>query len=626
VLFCATVALFGSIGFAQEDDLCLACHDDTVTADPQLESVHGEMGLTCVDCHVDLAGLEDFPHAEELQPADCGGCHFDVQEEYVESLHGYALLRGNERAPTCASCHGDHDIASVSDPSSPIHESRQHEICAACHGVAGVLTDQLVKFPQTLSGYAKSVHGPNGDPTVGGAAKCTDCHGVHGLRGPADPDSKINRANLAETCGTCHGEAQDDYEQSIHGRALKAGVLDSPTCTDCHGEHMILSPDDPDSMTSAGHLATESCGNCHDDPVLTAKYGLSDDTVGSYVDSYHGWAVRRNYKSAATCVSCHTAHLVLPETHEDSTIHHDNLVETCQQCHPGANEKFAHSYTHATVSITENPINRWIRSIYLTMIVVVIGGMAIHNGVIVAFYANIRRRRQKTLRTVKRLDRLQLAQHSLMGLSFIVLGITGFALRFPEAWWVRWLSGLGMGEGLRAYTHRIAGVVMLAVAIAHVLYIMFVRRGRYEFKAMLPGTRDFREALDNMLYHLGRRDEHAQFGRYDYTQKAEYWALAWGTFLMVVTGAVLWFPQLAVKFLPAWVVTASQTVHYYEAWLAVLAIIVWHLFFVLFHPDEYPMNWTWLTGKMTERALKRHHPRWYQEVFGKDDEDKPGSG
>jgi len=168
--------------------------------------------------------------------------------------------------------------------------------------------------------------------------------------------------------------------------------------------------------------------------------------------------------------------------------------------------------------------------------------------------------------------------------------------------------------------------VMFAVAIAHMLYVSLVPRGRYEFRAMLPRTRDFREALDNMLYHLGRREEHAQFGRYDYTQKAEYWALVWGTFLMAVTGVVLWFPGLAVKFLPIWVVTASQTVHYYEAWLAVLAIIVWHLFFVLFHPEEYPMNWTWLTGKMTERALKRHHPRWYREVFGKDDEDNTPSG
>jgi cytochrome b subunit of formate dehydrogenase len=152
-------------------------------------------------------------------------------------------------------------------------------------------------------------------------------------------------------------------------------------------------------------------------------------------------------------------------------------------------------------------------------------------------------------------------------------------------------------------------------AVAHVFYIVLARRGRREFKAMLPSRLDFREAVENLLYHTWRRDKPAEFGRYDYTQKAEYWALAWGTVLMIVTGAVLWFPGLAVRFVPAWVITASQTVHYYEAWLATLAILVWHLFFVLFHPDEYPMNWTWLSGKMTKRAVEKHHPRWYKEEF-----------
>ncbi len=77
-----------------------------------------------------------------------------------------------------------------------------------------------------------------------------------------------------------------------------------------------------------------------------------------------------------------------------------------------------------------------------------------------------------------------------------------------------------------------------------------------------------------------------------------------------------------MKFFPAWAVTASQTVHYYEAWLAVLSIIFWHLFFVLFHPAEYPMNWTWLTGKMTARRVEKHHPRWSREESGK--AEKPG--
>ena len=136
----------------------------------------------------------------------------------------------------------------------------------------------------------------------------------------------------------------------------------------------------------------------------------------------------------------------------------------------------------------------------------------------------------------------------------------------------------------------------------HIYYLTLTRRGRGELVAIAPSMLDVRQAIQNLAYYTWRRKEHVDFRRYDYTQKAEYWALVWGTILMAVTGIILWFPGLMTRFLPIWAVTASQTVHYYEAWLAVLAIVVWHLFFVLFHPDEYPMNWTWLTGKMTERA------------------------
>jgi cytochrome b subunit of formate dehydrogenase len=80
-----------------------------------------------------------------------------------------------------------------------------------------------------------------------------------------------------------------------------------------------------------------------------------------------------------------------------------------------------------------------------------------------------------------------------------------------------------------------------------------------------------------------------------------------------------------VKIFPALVITVSQTIHYYEAWLATLAILVWHFFFVFFHPDEYPMNWSWLTGKMSRDAAKKHHARWYEEELAAESEEESGT-
>ena len=532
---------------AQTDDDCLMCHAEAELFEDYGGTLHAEAGLQCVDCHQELADSDDFPHAEQLQAPDCSACHDEEQATYLESVHGYASARGNPRAPSCATCHGVHEILPSSDPASPTHRSNLTATCAACHGKAGLLTNELVKFPQPFASYARSVHGNgNGNGNEHGPSKvgatCADCHGVHDLRGANDPKSRINHANVSATCGRCHAETRDEYDASIHGLALSAGVSDSPTCNDCHGEHLILSATDPDSKTYARQLATETCGTCHDDPVIVAKYRLQGGVVGSYVDSYHGWATRREYAESASCVSCHTAHAVLPKAHSASTIHPDNVLDTCRTCHERADARFAASYTHEAASITANPVNRWIRSIYIGMIIVVVGGMLLHNFVIINYYIVEKRRACAADCTVRRLDRSQLLQHLLLTISFTGLVVTGFALRFPEAWWVQNLSKIGMSEPVRSNLHRVFGVLMVLVGLWHAVYVSVTRRGLDELKAIAPSRSDLGQFLNNMLFHTWRRKQHVEFDRYDYTQKAEYWALVWGTLVMVVTGLVLVVP------------------------------------------------------------------------------------
>jgi formate dehydrogenase gamma subunit len=239
--------------------------------------------------------------------------------------------------------------------------------------------------------------------------------------------------------------------------------------------------------------------------------------------------------------------------------------------------------------------------------------MLLHNVVILSFYAIKRRKEAMSAESILRLDVVQRIQHVGLLVSFWLLVLTGFALRFPDAWWVKQLSVVGMTEPVRSTLHRIGAVVMVLVSLSHLWYIISVKRGRKEFWAMLPNLQDVKDFWANMKYYTWRSEKKAKFGRYDYTQKAEYWALVWGTVVMALTGFVLWFPTVAVGFLPAIAVTISQTIHYYEAWLATLAIVVWHFFFVFFYPGEYPMNWTWLTGKMSKKTAEEHHGRWYKE-------------
>jgi formate dehydrogenase gamma subunit len=614
---------------------CLKCH-------PKVEaefkaSVHaslneGRANSHCFECHGEhrSRGPSDTSlTVQNTSPAEqtCGACHPDSVARYNKSLHAYALAAGSARAPRCESCHGAHAIKRVNDPLSPVSRKNQVQTCAKCHSKIGISLDPDVRLPRSFESYQESTHGKllaKGNDKV---PVCVDCHGGHAIRPRSDPTSTIAHINIDKTCGRCHTAEQDAYRTSIHYRALTFGVDDSPTCTGCHGEHSMLSPKDPKSKVSHARQAHETCGRCHENPTIIRKYGLSPDVVSTYEDSYHGLATERKSATAPTCASCHDAHAGRTVRDPKSAVNKANVTATCQKCHPKATPAFAASYTHATLQEVKGGINYWIARIYWVLLFLVIGGMVVHNMVLLNFHMLSARKKQTEGKTVTRFDRSQIWQHMALSLSFILLAVTGFALKFPDALWVKGLAALGLNEVARAYLHRAMAVLLIGTSVYHAYYLAFVKRGREELMALLPAKEDIGDLTTTLSYHLKMSDKAPEYGRYDYSQKAEYWALIWGTILMIVTGFVLWFPAWFMARLPSWIVTAAQTVHLYEAWLATLAIIVWHFFFVIFHPEEYPMSWTWLTGKMGLHHVKHRHGRWYRtlvkeqpDLESKDDE------
>ncbi len=342
-----------------------------------------------------------------------------------------------------------------------------------------------------------------------------------------------------------------------------------------------------------------------------AKYGLQSKVVNTYLDSYHGLATRRGYLLAATCVDCHNTHLILPNANPESTINPDNIVDTCGKCHANSTQSFAASYTHDIMNPDKNPINRIVTSAYISLIIVVIGGMLLHNAIIVLYYLKRKYARERSIETVNRLDGHLILQHIIVAITFTGLVITGFALKYPDAFWVKFLTSIGMDEYLRGTIHRIFGVLLLAAGVYHVLYIIATKRGKHEITEMMPVKSDLTGALDTILYYLGRRAKKPAFNKYDYTEKAEYWALIWGTVVMGLTGFILWFPTFFATYLPLWAINVAELFHFYEAWLATLAILVWHFFFVIFHPQTYPMNFSWLTGNMDAEEARDHYTHWY---------------
>jgi cytochrome b subunit of formate dehydrogenase len=639
-----------------QDDTCLACHGDataksesgrSVAVDPAKHKagIHGALG--CTTCHTTI---RDFPHPKPVPKVRCATCHQDAVAKYAksvhstvaeqscaschgpthyivsaqdawktacvkcheETVHGYergvhAVARkdGDKNTPICQSCHGaPHEILPASDPDSRTHHTKIAATCGGCHGQKFVM-EPSGRSTQPFLSYQESVHGRLVAAGSERAAVCTDCHGAHEILTASDPKSSIFKFSVPQTCGKCHNAVAQEYAQSIHGKASARGNWQSPVCTDCHGIHTIKARLDPNSSVSSHALAQATCAGCHESVRIAQEFGVESRRASTYLSSYHGLASRLGSQVVANCASCHGSHSILPSDDPRSMTNRANLVHTCGQCHPGVTEKFVVGKVHIDAPLsadTGSVAVRWIRKFYLSMIFAVIGGMLLHNFIIWRKKAIARRREENHF--VTRMTLHQQIQHAVLFTSFIVLVLTGFALKYPDSWLASFLS---LGERVRGWTHRIAGVVLIGIGVYHLAYIALTRDGRKLLRDFLPTLRDATDVVGTMRHYLGLRSDKPPFARFNYAEKAEYWALVWGLIVMAATGIMLWAKVTIGHMLPRWWLDVATAIHFYEAVLASLAIVVWHFYQVFLDPDTYPMNWAWLDGKMPVEHYREEH-------------------
>ena len=506
------------------------------------------------------------------------------------------LLAGWARAQECSDCHEQGQALGLS-----AHASLE---CSSCH--AG-----RAEFPhpaEAMTVECSVCHSAQADQTALGvhgeqrlagnemAPDCGVCHGsAHEI---ARPGTTPFRRETVETCGMCHTEEAEEFQQSVHGRAITAGNREAPTCSDCHGEHAIQRPLNPASPTSRLQIR-ETCAECHGNLELMARFGLPTDRVVSFDASFHGLALRAGAQTVANCGSCHGVHNILPSSDPQSTIHASNLPETCGACHPGAGGRFALGPIHVVEGEGQAPIADLIRSIYLVLIPAVIGLMLLHN--LGDWLRKTRTRFQAgAVATAPAMELRMLPteriQHLLLAVSFLLLTWTGFALKFPDQFWAYPLVVWESSWPVRGVLHRIAGAVFLATAAVHVATLLYSPRLREHWRHLLPRRRDVSEAVSGFRYNLGLQRQRPTISAHSYIEKAEYWAVVWGGVLMGITGIILWAGDFFLAYAPKELLDVSTVVHYYEAILAALAIVVWHFYAVIFDPSVYPMSSAWLTG------------------------------
>ncbi len=320
----------------------------------------------CLTCHADPGPSMEFPSGEIL---DLG---ID-EDRWNDSVHAFWQMQ-------CVQCHSDitatpHDFPTFADTRE--FAIAGSEECTVCHREQAVIEDSV---------HAQAREEGNTD-----AAVCSDCHDPH-----YTTDPPISHADIPNTCRTCHAEIYDRYAESVHGGALTEGNPDVPTCTDCHGVHDIDGP-----THSTFHLfSPQVCAECHADEELMAEYGIRTDVFDTYVADFHGRTITLFQEitpdqdtNAPVCVSCHGVHDIRPADDSMSTVAKENLLVTCQHCHPDADTSFPAAWmSHYWASPDEWPIVFIVRLFYQILIPVVIGGMLIY--VAVDVRGRTRRRRE----------------------------------------------------------------------------------------------------------------------------------------------------------------------------------------------------------------------------------------
>jgi predicted CXXCH cytochrome family protein len=334
----AAVILFGPAALRGQDAAsCLECHalpdqslalpsgetrSVTLDADAFAASAHGEAGLDCLACHTEHA---EYPHPEVKEQTSrdyvfaraqsCEACHEDQAREYADGVHKAMRANGKPQAATCGDCHDPHAGRRLTD------------------GKGTLLPEARLAVPQT--------------------------------------------------CARCHGAIYEQYKGSAHGAALIGeGNPDVPTCISCHGVHKIADPRTVRFRLDSPLL----CASCHTDAAKMKKYGLSTAVLRTYVADFHGSTVTLFQKAhpdqqtnKPVCYDCHGVHDIPHTSDPQKGIRtKENLLRTCQQCHPTATANFPDSWmSHFIPDRERAPAVFWLGWLYRVLIPGTIGGMLV---------------------------------------------------------------------------------------------------------------------------------------------------------------------------------------------------------------------------------------------------------
>lgn len=524
---------------------CVGCHQD-ITKVPHRKGVERKVG--CVQCH-----LEEWGKAQAEGKADAHGtlgAVVDHIESYMDSLHARPRIDDQSRTnATCYDCHGSHDIRPVDREARSENYMNLPSVCGTCHA-------------DVLEEYLTSVHGREVASGNTAAAVCADCHSRHGV-GPAH-DAK-GRLAITASCGSCHQDSLESYENTYHGKITRLGYGETAKCYDCHGSHQIQRVDDPASQVHRDNRL-ETCRTCHEGAtagfVTFQPHGTTHDRekypqmwfasffmIGLLIGTFaffwlhsalwffREWKDRKEGKNRP--------HVVLEDLPEE----------------------FTQGKTHF------RRFNKWWR-----------------------------------------------LAHLVGAVSIMTLTLTGISVLYADSFWAPYVMRLLGGPETAGYIHRVAAIGFMGVFFIHLIYFA-IRIGRnwrtFEWfgpNSLVPGLQDLTDAIAMFRWFFGLGPRPAM-DRFTYWEKFDYWAPFWGMTIIGLSGLMMWFPEITASFLPGWVFNVAAIVHGEEAFLAAVFLFTVHFFNNHFRPDKFPQDTTMFTGRVPLEIYKHEHRREYERLL-----------
>jgi len=492
---------------------------------------------------------------------------------------------------------------------------------------------------------------------------------VHGIK----PDDPPEIAALKPDCKYCH--LNDLFQLPttfIPEKSLER-------CMNCHREKGIsntfihMSHRLRHKTTRSHKEVVELCSSCHGDADFINAVGftgLKAEAVGSYKETIHYRIIQFGAEKAADCIGCHASskiHDIRPKDDPESMINVQNRYLTCQQqdCHPNASKEIAAIDTHLTSQKKENPEIHYLEIIMQLIMFLTLFTLFTLMGM--ETYGRLRNKDARFLRwkrvpkpferekdcnphTTHTFTNFQnlgmipnlhryvnftpkgdyprysihiVSTHLIMAITFTVAVLTGIPLYFHNAHWAQQFVALCGGIDVTRSVHHVNALIFTINIIYHLLVLLIstivkVKAGKFDYRrTMIPSVKDLKDVYDDFKYFLGMTNRRPPMEKFMYKQKLHYYAMIWGCSVLILSGTCLLFPAKMVELIPFPKISFNllRLLHADESILALLVILFWHLYNVHVAPGRFPIQWTWLTGKISrDHQIEEHRLEYQKQV------------